>query len=259
MQHSLLRPEFEDLQAVLLGTAGYHPNDLRQTACVFLPDVGVVLDAGSGFFRIHDLLDTTELDIFLSHAHLDHIVGLTYWFDVVYQRRITRATVHGKPEKLKAVQEHLLSEHLFPAELPYEYRPLTDEILLPKDGKLRHFPLEHPGGSTGYRLDFPGGHSLAYVTDTTATADAPYIKHIEGVKVLLHECNFKDEEEELAKLTGHSCTSAVARVAAQAGVEKLVLIHVNPLADQRDPVHLPTAKAIFPNTVIGRDGMVVMF
>ena len=67
----------------LLGTAGYHPNDQRQTACLMLPEVGVVLDAGTAFYRVRDYLCTDELDIFLTHAHLDHVVGITYLFDVL--------------------------------------------------------------------------------------------------------------------------------------------------------------------------------
>ena len=45
---------------------------------------------------------------------------------------------------------------------------------------LDNFPLDHPGGSIGLRLDWPG-HSMAYVTDTTATVDAQYIEAIRGV------------------------------------------------------------------------------
>ncbi|HOT62947.1 MAG TPA: hypothetical protein PLU93_08795, partial [Treponemataceae bacterium] len=44
---------------------------------------------------------------------------------------------------------------------------------LPAGGQLTHFPLAHQGGSRGFRLDWPG-HSMAYVTDTTATPDADY-------------------------------------------------------------------------------------
>jgi hypothetical protein len=36
-----------------LGTAGYHPSDNRHTACFFLPDQGIALDAGSSVFRLH--------------------------------------------------------------------------------------------------------------------------------------------------------------------------------------------------------------
>ncbi len=51
-----------------LGTAGYHPNDARHTSCYAIPDVNIVLDAGSGFYRIGGLLRSDTIHILLSHA-----------------------------------------------------------------------------------------------------------------------------------------------------------------------------------------------
>ena len=102
------------MKLVLLGTTGYHPNDERQTACFMLPELGIVLDAGTAMYRVRDHLVTPELDIFLTHAHLDHVIGLTYLFDVVQGKDIRRVTVHGAPEKLAAVRTHLFAEPLFP-------------------------------------------------------------------------------------------------------------------------------------------------
>ena len=70
------------MKVVLLGTTGYHPNDRRQTACMMLPELGVAFDAGTATYRVSEYLSTDSLDIFLSHAHLDHVVGLTFLFDV---------------------------------------------------------------------------------------------------------------------------------------------------------------------------------
>jgi hypothetical protein len=52
--------------------------------------------------------------------------------------------------------------------------PLGGPIAISGNGKLTYFPLEHPGGSIGYRLDWPE-RSMAYVTDTMATAEADYL------------------------------------------------------------------------------------
>ena len=246
------------MKIVLLGTTGYHPNDLRETACLMLPDLGIVLDAGTAFYRVREYLRTDQLDIFLTHAHLDHVVGLTYLFDVLHERKMRRVTIHGAAEKLAALDEHLFSPALFPVKLPYEFRPLTDPVAFSDGGRLTYFPLAHPGGSLGFRLDWPD-RSFAYVTDTTAAADAPYIEHIRGVDLLVHECNFKDSHPDLAKLTGHSCTTPVARVAKKAGVGRLVLTHFNSLDLSSDPVDLSVAREIFPATEIGTDRMEVEF
>ncbi|MBX7164796.1 MAG: MBL fold metallo-hydrolase [Pirellulales bacterium] len=246
------------MRIVLLGTAGYHPNARRHTACFLLPELGVVLDAGTGMFRVREWLQTTELDIFLSHVHLDHCFGLSFLFDVKKDTPLARVSVHAAPDKLRAINAHLLDEQLFPVALPCDYRELAHETRVGRDGRLSWFPLAHPCGSVGYRLDLPGG-SLAYVTDTTAAVDAPYVDAIRGVDLLLHECNFTDAERELAVRTGHSHTTPVAQVAAAAGVKRLVLIHLNPLVEEGDPVGLDVARAIFPNTELGFDNQVIEF
>jgi ribonuclease BN (tRNA processing enzyme) len=91
------------MKAILLGTGGYHPSETRHTACIMFPEVGVVLDAGTGFFRVREHLATDELSIFLSHAHLDHTVGLTFLIDTAYETRLKRTTVHAAPEALDAI------------------------------------------------------------------------------------------------------------------------------------------------------------
>lgn len=242
----------------LLGTAGYHPNDQRQTHCVLLPECGVMLDAGTGMFRAADYLVTDELDIFLSHLHLDHVVGLTYLFDLLYQHPLRRVTIHAAAAELAALDEHLFAEPLFPKKPPCEFQVLADETSLPGGGRLTHFPLAHTGACRGYRLDWPG-HALACVTDTTAEPEATYVERIRGVDLLLHECNFGDDFAELARRTGHSHTRQVAQVARQAEVKRLILLHINPLAPADDPIGLDTARAIFPNTEVGYDRMEVEF
>ena len=247
------------MRLVMLGSTGYHPNEIRHTPCLVMPELGIVLDAGSAMFRLRDHLVTPELNIFLSHAHLDHVVGLTFLFDVLYQRPTKRVIVHGDAEKLAAVQERLLFPLLFPAKLPCEYRPLpAGGVDLPEGGRLTHFPLKHPGGALGFRLDWPG-HSLAYVTDTTADPAADYVELIGGVDLLVHECYFSDAFHERAVLTGHSCTTPVAEVARAAHVGRLVLMHLNPLVNELDPIGLDVARAIFPETALGTDGLELEF
>ena len=156
------------------------------------------------------------------------------------------------------VREHLLNEKIFPAALPCQWQPLPDGPISLGGVRVTHFPIVHPGGAVGYRLDWPRT-SLAYVTDTTASPDADYVSQIRGVDLLVHECNFRDGQEEWATKTGHSSTTPVAQVAAAAGVKRLVLVHFDPLDESDDPIDLAAARRIFAATELGCDGMAVDF
>jgi ribonuclease Z len=246
------------MQLVLLGTTGYHPNDRRHTPCLLLPECGVMLDAGTATYRAARYLRTSHLDVFLTHAHLDHVIGLTYLFNVARVRALERIRIFGLAEKLAAVEKYLFAPALFPAKPPWPLLPLEGEVALEGSGRLVYFPLVHQGGSIGFRLDWPG-HSMAYVTDTTASPDAPYVKEIRGVDLLVHECYFADNQAAWAEKTGHSHTSAVAQVARRAGAGRLVLVHLNPLSLEADPIGLDVARAIFPRTELGEDLMELDF
>lgn len=246
------------MKLVMLGTSGYHPTNFRQTACLMLPEVGVVLDAGTGMFRVRDWLRTSTLDVFLTHAHLDHVVGLTYLFSVLWERQVERVRVHGETAKLAALERHLFAPDLFPARPPFQWTPLVGEVSLPRGPKLTYFPLQHPGGSVGYRLDWPD-RSMAYVTDTTARLDAPYLEHIRGVDVLVHECFFADDQGERADATGHSCITSVLDLAAAAQARRLFLLHFNPLSNQAHPLPLEALQHPFTAAEMGWDGMEIEF
>lgn len=275
------------MRALFLGTGGYHPNERRETAGLLLPEVGVLFDAGTGTYRLVDHLQTKHLSIFLTHAHLDHVVGLTYLLPPLMLKTIETLKVYGTPQTLEAVQTHLFAERLFPVALPCEFVPLHDghsaENLKPPGVEVapgvqvhfRHQP-HHPGGSVGYRVDVAelparstenskssrkstavdcvrSSRRLAYLTDTAC--DPGSLAFVEGVQVLVHECYFPDERVEWADKTGHSHTTPVAELARDAGAGRLLLTHIDPLHATEECVELPVARRIFPNTDVAEDLM----
>lgn len=246
------------MKLVLLGTSGYHPNDRRHTACLMLPENGVVFDAGSAMFRVANHVKTDTLDVFLSHVHLDHCMGLTFMFDILAVHPLKRIRVYGEADKLDAVRTHVFNEHIFPVDPPFEMVPLNGPVKLAAGATLTHFSLKHPGGSVGFRIDWPD-KSLAYVTDTVAAKDAAYRDAIRGVDLLVHECFFCDDQPDQAELTGHSCLMPVVELAAAAQVKRLVLVHINPVYDEDECYDLAAARKVFSDIILGTDGMVIEF
>lgn len=264
------------MKLVLLGTNGFHPTDNAQTACYMLPELGIVLDAGSGLHRISRYLQTSSLDIYLSHAHSDHFIGLDYLAGAILKKELTesnllisddnfaiisqrsddflsRVRVHAVESVLTAVQKEPFLNWL-----NVQWLRLEAEEKLPGNGILTHFALDHTIECYGFRLDWPG-HSLAYVTDTIAKLEAPYLESIVGVDVLLHECYLPNRLSKLAEQLGHSYTLPVAEVAAKAQVGRLILIHHNTLGLGTSESELASAREIFPSIEVGLDGMEIEF
>lgn len=224
---------------------------------MMIPEHGIIFDAGTGLFRARDLICTPTLDIFLSHVHLDHSVGLTFLYDILWGKDVERVTVHLDGSKIPAIEEALYNKDLFPVGPNFEMKALTDEaVQLPDNISIEHCALEHPGGSAGFRMKHPGG-SLAYITDTIASDDADYVDFISKVDVLIHECYFPDGWEDRAELTGHSCLTPVAEVARAADAERTFLVHINPLDGSDEPLDLESVKGIYSNLTVAEDRMAI--
>lgn len=247
-----------------LGTTGYHPNDRRHTSCYFLPADGVVLDAGSGIYRLPPLIETDSLDILLSHSHLDHILGLTFLLDILHLRPVDSVRVWGEPDKLAAVREHLFHGLIFPAPIPVQWRPIEpgEVVRIGVSGSVTvdSREQEHPGGSLAYRLRWTApAKTLIYATDSVGDTSADCCRWMAGADLLMHECYFRDSEQQWAVKTGHCWTSRATGIAQAAEVASLLLTHINPLASGDDPIDIAAARAIFAETRVAADGDVITF
>lgn len=226
------------------GTAGYHPSDSRHTSCYYIPELSLMLDAGTGLYRLtRELRENPResIDIVLSHAHLDHVMGLTFLLDTMAVTTLKHVRVIGQAEKLEAVRKHLYDHLIFPVEPQMEFIELDLQFdssglstATIQNGKttyqLNSMLLDHPGGSLGFVIQ-ADGKKFAYITDTTGTIESPYVRHLTDLDLLVHECNFEDGFKDLAIKTGHCWQSAVVEIIDRCRPRKALLVHHNPLAD----------------------------
>ena len=255
------------MHATFLGTSGYHPSESRHTTGLALPQAGVLFDAGTGTFRLPQVFgaekgDEQPLDVYLTHAHLDHIAGLTYFIVWLEERRIGPVRVFARPEVHQAVDEHLFSDLIFPVRIGYERFTIDagDKHTLADGSKLSVRAQPHRGVTLGYRVDTPAGGSMSFCTDTTADPeDEDAIAFVRGSDVLIHECHFADAESHLDEVTGHSSLTKVCRLAAAANVGRLVLTHINPYYDAEHPLDVDSVRDVFAETVVAEDGLTVRF
>lgn len=244
-----------------LGTAGYHPSDLRQTSCYYLPDCGIALDAGTGAYRLPKVMAGSTLNILLSHAHLDHTAGLTFLLELAATYPVEDILIWGEAEKLQALQDHLFHPLIFPVKLKARWCPIDnlDEFGI-GEVKITWRRQEHPGGSVAYRLDWPNGKRLIYSTDTTGDTSSEHIAWSRCADLLLHECYFRNKDVDWALTTGHSWTDRVAQVAELSTPRKLLITHFNPLENAVDPVDSDLVRRqVDMEVVLAEDGLEVNF
>lgn len=106
------------MKLILLGTGGFLPTTTAQTACYLLAEIGLLLDAGSGLYRLADAMTKPELDIYLSHAHADHTSGLDYVFPSFFTWDVKQSMVlihHAPLKQLDYRDELAQARRILPA------------------------------------------------------------------------------------------------------------------------------------------------
>lgn len=233
----------------------------------------LIFDAGTGIRPLgNELMNrsgVSQLDLFFSHFHIDHVTGLPFFAPLYSPDHVVRLWAGNlKPAmSLEEAVRKLMSFPLFPIEVDafkakVEFRDFrAGDTLKPCPSILmRTAPLNHPGGATGYRVEY-SGRSVAYLTDTECghgPNDAAILSLAKDADLVVLDTTYTDDELPSHVGWGHSSWQQGVRLAAQANAKRLCLFHHDPEHDDgfMDEV-AKAAETARPGTIVARDGMVI--
>jgi ribonuclease Z len=250
------------MEVRILGCGGFIPTRARATACVYVRDGQdvLLLDAGTGAARLFEdaelLAGARRLYIVLTHFHLDHVVGLPY---LAALEQLDAREVWGAGPLVAGVATRELVHRLLDppfqasraADVEGKYLTRIGDVAPPAAdvGPFRlglRLQTRHATPTLAVRVG-----ELAYCTDTAY--DDGTAEFVRGARILLHEAFHAAETTDDAS---HTASGDAARIAAAAGVERLVLMHVNPERPDEEGL-LRFARVHFPATEVARDGLVL--
>ena len=242
------------MDGILLGSGGWIPTSRRETCCALIREGrrALLIDAGTGIQQLverPELLDGVEsVDVVLTHFHLDHVVGLGY---LPALQLPERPAIWGAGQRLSGVSTSSLLERFLGE--PFFSSPLAEAV-----GAVREIEGEVDIGPFSIRTRVQEFHAaptlalriddvLTYCTDTAP--DPGNIGFAAGSRVLLHDAWYA---QATSKDGNHSAGGDAGRIAREAGVRRLVLIHINPLQETDEPL-AESARHEFPSADIGFD------
>lgn len=203
----------------ILGCSGGIGPGLR-TTCLVVDD-HVLIDAGSG---VGDLsLDRMRrIDhVYLTHSHLDHVCGLAFIADNLFDLVEHPLQVHAIDATHDALRKHLFNWVIWPDffHLPSssrgllvsrEVRPMVTEQL-PEEVRITAFPIQHTVPAVGYMLESTSG-VFVFTGDTSGTPQLwSFLNGLGRLDVLMIEVAFPDNDAELGSASQHYTPSRLAQ------------------------------------------------
>ena len=206
----------------------------------------LALDAGTGIRSMGLALnqDGARINILLTHLHLDHIQGLMFFAPAF---RPTSEIVIWGPESPDASLQDRIARYISAPLSPVEVKELPCDVSFREaphsewqigSATIRAASVTHRGPTLGYRIT-DGDTVLCYIPDhepglasNLADDDAEWISGYglaRGATLLLHDCQYTDEEYPNHIGWGHSALADTLDFARRVEPEKLLLFHHDPM------------------------------
>lgn len=250
------------MKVTIVGSGTVVPRIERRQSCVVVECGGemLALDLGDGAIRgmLHAGLDPLALDrIFLTHLHPDHTSDLIpLLFSINYsdpftprERLLTLAGAEPFAWFWRSISETYQGwtsgDYQQALELPV---PCSSPLRF-REYQIRWAPAKHRPESIAYRIeDNVSGESLVYTGDTEYTESVSELAR--GAHTLIIECSFPDS----SPVPGHLTPKGVSRIARESGVERVVLTHIFPPADELD-LTSEVRRGFDGEVIVARDGL----
>ncbi len=180
-----------------------------------------------------------DFDVFFTHCHYDHIVGLPFFYPFYDPK--TRVRLWSGHLAGRMTTREMLSEFMRPPWFPVRLEIcranldcrdfVSGDILRPRDGIAIHTAsLNHPGGCIGYRVEWEG-RAIAVISDTEHEAgklDSAILGLIENADLVIYDCTYTEEEMKRKRGYGHSTWQQGVKLCKAAGAQRLALFHHDP-------------------------------
>jgi phosphoribosyl 1,2-cyclic phosphodiesterase len=231
-----------------------------------------IVDAGTGLAALGAHLGNAApetVDILFSHLHLDHISGLPFFKPALLSNDRVIRTFCGNlgGDSAQSSLDRLYAPPLFPIcldQLPAHFEhhgfKAGDTLSFADGTKIATHPLNHPGGSTGYRFTH-GGRKVCYISDIEHTdpwPDPALVDFVRDADLMIYDGMFSDAEYTRCQGWGHSTWHKGVELAKAASVKALAIFHIYP---GHDDAFLSIAEAemktLMPTAFVARERQVI--